>query len=157
MYYMRSVVELGPSKLLPFARWFIAFLPLLASPDRGNSCPPCFKNSLLQQVLGRMFHVIIREGADEEVRVVVAILIPHLDALPAAFGDLLQVLRQQLALLVKVIAGADVDQGVDIAVVLLQQLASVVLAPLALVLAKVPVEGLLAPGTVDRVADRGEC
>lgn len=85
------------------------------------------------------------------------LLIPHLEAGDAGLlGGGLEVLGQQLALLVEVVAGADVDEGVEgPALPPPHELGGVVLLPLGLVVAEVAAEGLLAPGAAGGVADGG--
>lgn len=62
---------------------------------------------LCKQVLGRMLDMVIRERGHGVVAVVVVGLVAHLDALnPSVLGGLFEVLGEQLALLVEVVAGA---------------------------------------------------
>lgn len=64
-------------------------------------------NPLCKQVLGRVFHVVIRERRHRVVAVVVVRLVADLQTLDARLlGRLLEVLGQKLALLVEVVAGA---------------------------------------------------
>lgn len=64
-------------------------------------------NALLEKVLGGMLHVVIREGRHREVAVVVVGLVADLDALDTGLlGGLLQVLGEELALLVEVVASS---------------------------------------------------
>jgi hypothetical protein len=102
-----------------------------------------------------MLDVISGKSRDEEVRVVITILVPHLDTLVSLLRCLLKLLRQQLALLVKVVPSPNIDQNIRGIWELGKQLRRVVRGPLILlVLAKVAAKSLLAPGTVARVGNR---
>jgi hypothetical protein len=102
-----------------------------------------------------MLDVVSRKSRDEEVRVVITILVPHLDTLIRLLRRFLKVLRQQLALFVKVVASPNINQNIRGIGELGQQLRRIVRGPLLLlVLAKVTAESLLAPGTVARVGNR---
>lgn len=106
-----------------------------------------------------MGNVIITEAGHEEVRVIIAVVVAQGQAVQAGLLDSrLEVLGQQLALLVEVVGGADVDEGVERAALPpLHQLGGVVAGPLgAVVGAEVAGEGLLAPGAADGVGDGGE-
>lgn len=62
-----------------------------------------------KQCLGRMVHVVVREGGHEVVRVVVVGLVADCEVVLAeteAGGDALQVFGEQLALLVEVVSGS---------------------------------------------------
>jgi hypothetical protein len=123
----------------------------------GNGRPAKTRHLLLRQVLGRMLDVVSGKSRDEEVRVVVAVLVPHLDALVRLLSRLLKLLRQQLALLVKVVAGTNINQNIRGVGEFGQQLRRIVRSPLLLlVLAKVAAESLLAPRAVAGVGDGRE-
>ena len=105
-----------------------------------------------------MLHMVVGECADEEVRVIVAFSVVHRHLLPCLLGSLLQVLWQELALLVEVVACPDVDEDVCVAGVVANQLCGVVFCPLLLlVVAEVSAECLLAPVAVGGVGDGCEC
>lgn len=64
-------------------------------------------NALRKEVLGSMLDVVVGEGGHHVVAVVVFGLVADPDALDAGLlGGLFEVLRQKLALLVEVVAGA---------------------------------------------------
>ena len=77
-----------------------------------------------------MLHVLARKGRNEKVRVVIAILIPHLDTLTRLLRRLLKVLRQELALLVEVVARAHIDQDIRIIRILPNEFRRIMLRPL---------------------------
>lgn len=61
----------------------------------------------MEEVLGGMLDVVVREGRHREVAVIVVGLVADLDALDAGLlGGLLQVLGEKLALLIEVVAGS---------------------------------------------------
>lgn len=63
-------------------------------------------HALSQQILGRMLDVVVGKCGNEIVTVVVVRLVADLDAVDAGFlGGLFEVFRQELALLVEVVAG----------------------------------------------------
>jgi hypothetical protein len=112
------------------------------------------RDLLLSKVLRSMLNVIAGESRDEEVRVIVVLLVPHTDAFSSFLRRLLQLLRQELALLVEVVPSANVDQNIRIVRELGQQLRRIMRNPLILlVLAEVATESLLAPRAVTRVGD----
>jgi hypothetical protein len=107
-----------------------------------------------------MLHVIVRERRHREVTVVVVRLEPNIQFLVHArfLCGRCKVLREQLFLRVEVVAGAHIDQEIQRSLPFLNELRRVMLLPLLLVvLAKVPLECLLAPGAVDGVCDGREC
>lgn len=65
------------------------------------------ENALGKQILGRMLDMVIRERRHSVVAVIVVRLVADLDALDAGLlGGLFEVLGQELALLVEVVAGS---------------------------------------------------
>jgi hypothetical protein len=116
------------------------------------------QNTKLQQVLGRVLDVVLGKRRDEKVRVVIVVLVADREAGDAiVLGGLFQVLGQQLPLLVKVVAGADVDQEGHLLALpagARDELGRVVRLPGFLVgRAEVAGEGLFAPGAFRRVGD----
>lgn len=126
--------------------------------------------------------MIIRKACHGIVTVVVIRLVSHLDALHAAVGrSLFKVFGEKLALFVEVVAGAlfrqhmyilglgpgegggwkktyNINQRIQRTRPFLDEFRGIVLAPLGLVVvAKVPIKCLLAPGAVTRVRNGGEC
>ena len=122
--------------------------------------------------------MIIRKACHGIVTVVVIRLVSHLDALHAAVGrSLFKVFGEKLALFVEVVAGAlfrqhmyilrlggpekktyNINQRIQRTRPFLDEFRGIVLAPLGLVVVtKVPIKCLLAPGAVTRVRDGGEC
>lgn len=108
-----------------------------------------------------MRNMLLTETRHEEVGVVIPLLVPQRQpGQPRLLDRLLQVLGQQLALLVKVVARADVDEQFQVLALAppFDQLGGVVLLPhlLGPVLAQVAGKGLLAPRAVDGVGDGRE-
>lgn len=120
-----------------------------------------FFHSFLQQVLGGVLDMVLGKRRDEKVRVVIILLVPDRHARDAVVLDrLLQVLGQQLALLVKVVAGADVDEQGELLALpgrAADQVRRVVRLPGLLVgRPQVSREGLVAPRAGRRVGDGRE-
>lgn len=122
-----------------------------------------------------MVHMIIRKARHRIVTVIVIRLVSHLDALHAALGrGLFEVLGEELALFVEVVAGSllslisgldwgeegqatyNINQHIQRTRPLLDKFRGVVFPPLGLVVAKVSIKRLLAPWAVTRVRDGGE-
>mmetsp|Transcript_3873 Transcript_3873/g.9084 ORF Transcript_3873/g.9084 Transcript_3873/m.9084 type:complete len:301 (-) Transcript_3873:294-1196(-) len=111
-----------------------------------------------------VLEVVLDECGDEEVAVVITLLHPQsqgdallLASLQEGLGPELMLVFLLLVLTLEAVRSALIDQETDgWALVLLEELDSVVLGPLLLVLPEVKGEGLLAPGGLGGVADRGE-
>ncbi len=113
------------------------------------------KNVLYAQMFRRMLHMIVRKCRNEKVRMIVPILIPYLHPLPGLLRRLLEILRQQLPLLIEIVARPNIDQDIRLPLELLQQFRRIMLMPFTLVLLpKVPSESLLPPRTIHRIRNR---
>mmetsp|Transcript_3613 Transcript_3613/g.9863 ORF Transcript_3613/g.9863 Transcript_3613/m.9863 type:complete len:299 (+) Transcript_3613:100-996(+) len=111
------------------------------------------------QKLGVMRDVLTHERRDEIVRMVVASLHAERYGLLRLQARLLEDQRLQLIDVPnqETVDGALVAKDVEVGtVVRLDQLRCIILLPGGLVLSEVQLEGLLAPGTVHGIADRGK-
>mmetsp|Transcript_84851 Transcript_84851/g.252925 ORF Transcript_84851/g.252925 Transcript_84851/m.252925 type:complete len:572 (+) Transcript_84851:157-1872(+) len=129
-----------------------------AGVDRGCGQHACVRAPAedAREERGVELQVVLHEARDEIVRVVVSLLQPEGQGDALLLAGSLQRLWLQLVLQ-EAVGGALVNEEPHgWPAVLLEKLDSVVLLPSLLVVAEVEREGLLAPGRVRRVRDRGE-